>query len=48
MNITAWRIITAQHAGRAFDGEGARLADGRWNKIGIPMIQPKPSAPSGP
>jgi RES domain-containing protein len=22
----------------AFDGEGARIAGGRWNKIGIPMI----------
>ena len=38
MKINAWRIIKAQHAGRAFDGEGARLAGGRWNKIGIPMI----------
>ena len=38
MKITAWRIIKAQHADRAFDGEGARIAGGRWNKIGIPMI----------
>ena len=38
MKITTWRIIKAQHAHRAFDGEGARLAGGRWNKIGIPMI----------
>ena len=38
MKITAWRIIKAQHAHRAFDGEGARIAGGRWNKIGIPMI----------
>ena len=38
MKITTWLIIKAQHAHRAFDGEGARLAGGRWNKIGIPMI----------
>jgi RES domain-containing protein len=38
MKITTWRIIKAQHAHRAFDGEGARLAGGRWNKVGIPMI----------
>lgn len=38
MKIAAWRIIKAQHAGRAFDCEGARLAGGRWNKIGIPLI----------
>ena len=38
MKITTWRIIKAQHADRAFDGEGARIAGGRWNKIGIPMI----------
>ena len=38
MKITAWRIVTAKHAERAFDGEGARLAGGRWNRIGIPMI----------
>ena len=38
MKITTWRITKAQHAPTAFDGEGARLAGGRWNKIGIPMI----------
>jgi len=38
MKITTWRIIKAQHAGRAFEGEGARLVGGRWNKIGTPMI----------
>ena len=38
MKITAWRVVKAQHADRAFDGEGARIAGGRWNKIGIPMI----------
>lgn len=38
MRITAWRIVKAKHKKRAFDGEGARIAGGRWNKIGIPMI----------
>jgi len=38
MKITAWRIVKAKHKTRAFDGEGARIAGGRWNKIGIPMI----------
>jgi RES domain-containing protein len=38
MRITAWRIVKAKHKKRAFDGEGARIAGGRWNKIGTPMI----------
>ena len=38
MKLTAWRIVKAKHKKRAFDGEGARIAGGRWNKIGIPMI----------
>ncbi len=38
MKITAWRIVKATHANSAFNGEGARIAGGRWNRIGIPMI----------
>ena len=38
MKITTWRIIKARYADRAFEGQGARLVGGRWNKIGIPMI----------
>jgi RES domain-containing protein len=38
MKLTAWRIVKAKHKKRAFDGEGARITGGRWNKIGIPMI----------
>jgi RES domain-containing protein len=38
MKITAWRIVKAKHKNRAFDVEGARIAGGHWNKIGIPMI----------
>jgi RES domain-containing protein len=38
MRIAAWRIVKAKHKKLAFDGEGARIAGGRWNNIGIPMI----------
>jgi RES domain-containing protein len=38
MRITAWRIVKAKHKDKAFDGEGARIAGGRWNQVGIPMI----------
>jgi RES domain-containing protein len=38
MKITAWRIVKGNHVDSAFDGEGARIAGGRWNKIGVPMI----------
>jgi len=38
MKITARRIVKAKHVDSAFDGEGARVAGGRWNRIGIPMI----------
>jgi RES domain-containing protein len=32
--LTAWRIVKAKYAASAFDGEGARLAGGRWTSIG--------------
>lgn len=31
---SAWRIVKAKHAARAFDGEGARLHGGRWTSVG--------------
>ena len=38
MKIRVWRIIQAQHATSAFDGEGARLNGGRWNRPGTRLI----------
>ena len=34
--IRVWRIVKARR--RAFDGEGARLAGGRWNRAGVPVV----------
>ena len=36
--IEAWRIVKRRYAGQAFDGEGARLFGGRWNRPGRPVI----------
>lgn len=38
MRLTGWRIVPADQAATAFDGEGARLYGGRWNSIGVPMV----------
>ncbi len=38
MNVRAWRIVQARHAGKAFDGEGARLYGGRWNPPGVAAV----------
>ena len=38
MSITAWRITKARYAVNAFDGEGARLAGGRWTSPGHPVV----------
>jgi RES domain-containing protein len=32
-----WRICRAPRASTAFDGEGARLSPGRWNRTGTPI-----------
>lgn len=40
----AWRIVKAQRAERAFDGEGARIHGGRWNSKGVPMVYTSESA----
>ena len=34
--MRVWRLASARHA--AFDGEGARLAGGRWNLRGTPVV----------
>lgn len=38
MTLTGWRIVPAEKAATAFDGEGARRFGGRWNPIGIAMV----------
>ncbi len=38
MTVRAWRIVKAKHAAAAFTGEGARLAGGRWNSPGTPVV----------
>jgi RES domain-containing protein len=35
---TVWRITPGRYAGRAFDGEGARLYGGRWNHPGTGLV----------
>jgi RES domain-containing protein len=42
--ITAWRIVKARHAAKAFDGEGARVEGGRWNLPGTPVVYTSQSA----
>ncbi len=42
--ITAWRIVTAELAVLAFDGEGARINGGRWNSRGVPIVYTSSSA----
>lgn len=38
MTLTAYRLSLHKHAGRAFAGEGARRAGGRWNPRGLPLV----------
>ena len=38
MIVRAWRIFKRKHSGTAFTGEGARIAGGRWNSVGVPMV----------
>jgi len=36
--LTVWRIVKHKHAKTAFNGEGARLYGGRWNRPGTAMV----------
>lgn len=36
--LSGWRIVKRRYAGRAFDGEGARLHGSRWNSAGRPVV----------
>ena len=38
MPLVAWRITTKGDPGLAFDGEGARLHGGRWNRPGTRLV----------
>jgi len=38
LTITSWRVVGRQFASRAFEGEGARRAGGRWNSAGRAAI----------
>jgi RES domain-containing protein len=38
VTLKGWRIVPADKAAIAFDGEGARLYGGRWNSVGVPMV----------
>jgi RES domain-containing protein len=42
--LSAFRIVKARHADTAFDGEGARVAGGRWNSPGLPVVYTAGSA----
>jgi len=34
LTITSWRVVSERFVSRAFEGEGARRAGGRWNGAG--------------
>ncbi len=35
---TVWRLVHQNYLAEAFSGEGARLAGGRWNSEGFPVV----------
>ncbi len=37
-DLTVWRITHRRWATSAFSGEGARLAGGRFNSVGVPVV----------
>ena len=36
--VTSWRVVNRRFEEAAFDGEGARIAGGRWNSVGNPVV----------
>ena len=36
--MQAFRIVKRRHAAEAFNGEGARIHGGRWNRPGTPVV----------
>jgi RES domain-containing protein len=36
--LSAWRLTRTRHLATAWDGEGARLAGGRWNSMGVRVV----------
>lgn len=42
--MRVWRIVKAVHAAAAWDGEGARLNPGRWNREGQRVVYTAESA----
>jgi len=42
--VHAWRIVEHPFVNHAFTGEGARVAGGRWNTPGKPMVYTAASA----
>jgi RES domain-containing protein len=36
--LTVWRLVHRNYLTSAFNGEGARLAGGRWNSEGFPVV----------
>ena len=36
--MQAFRIVKRRHAADAFNGEGARIYGGRWNRPGTPVV----------
>jgi RES domain-containing protein len=38
VKIRTWRLVKKKYAQSAFSGEGAAIAGGRWNSIGIKVV----------